>query len=71
MNCKHILDKNHKYCVLCGMKVVGSTYHPAVSDCCGSTISLESNCCPGYFKCDQCGNKCQIKQFHDVKIELI
>jgi hypothetical protein len=50
---------------------VKETFHQAVSDCCGSTISLESNCCPVYFKCENCGKKCSIKQFHDVKIELI
>jgi hypothetical protein len=28
----HILDKNHKYCVVCGMKVIKEEFIPATED---------------------------------------
>jgi hypothetical protein len=30
--CKHILDKNHKYCMICGMLVVSERFIPATEE---------------------------------------
>lgn len=32
MNCECQLDKNHKYCVKCGVRVVSETFRPATSE---------------------------------------
>ena len=32
INCKHILDKNHKYCIRCGCKVISETLRPATPE---------------------------------------